>query len=311
MLRIMCRTVCSLFLMAAFSLAQQSSPAKAAPGSAQDLVAQGEKLSRQGQQDAALAMYARAFDKAGDLYEAHLAAGEALDLKGDYDSAREHFNKAIELAPADSRAQALRAMAISYAFQSDAAKASEFELRVFTARSAREDFVGAAETCNEMARIYLESGDVDNADKWYKLGYDTIGRKTDLTEADKNLWMFRWESAQARLAVRRGRADEARQHVVAAKAALDKANNPEQARFYPYLTGYVAFYAGDYKAAIAELPKADQHDPFNLVLLGEAFEKAGDAAQAKSYYRKVLEINVHNPTNAFARPLAQKKLGGA
>jgi tetratricopeptide (TPR) repeat protein len=69
-------------------------------------------------------------------------------------------------------------------------------------------------------------------------------------------------------------------------------------------------YANDYKTAIAELQKADQRDPFNLVLLAEAYEKSGDAAQAKSYYGKVLESNAHNPPNAFARPLAQKKLSG-
>jgi Flp pilus assembly protein TadD len=75
------------------------------------------------------------------------------------------------------------------------------------------------------------------------------------------------------------------------------------------LKGYVAFYTGDYKTAIAEFQKADQHDPVILALLGEAYEQSGDAAQAKDYYRKVLEINTHNPTNAFARPLAKKKLG--
>jgi len=96
----------------------------------------------------------------------------------------------------------------------------------------------------------------------------------------------------------------------AIKAALDKTNNPDQARFYPYLTGYVAFYTGDFKTAIADLQKADQHDPLNLVMLAQAYEKSGDAAQAKAYYTKVLELNVHNPTNAFARPLAKKKIEG-
>lgn len=143
---------------------------------------------------------------------------------------------------------------------------------------------------------------------WYKMGYDTLSRKTDLSDAEKNLWLFRWESAQARVAARRGNADEAQQHVKAAKVALDNANNPDQMRFYPYLTGYAAFYAGDYKTSIAELQKADMRDPFILVLFGQAYEKSGDASQARDYYRKVLEINFHNPTNAFARPLAKKKL---
>jgi tetratricopeptide (TPR) repeat protein len=142
----------------------------------------------------------------------------------------------------------------------------------------------------------------------YKSGYETAQRKPDLTDADKNLWLFRWEHAQARIAARRGKADEAHQHVAAAKAALDKANNPDQARFFPYLTGYVAFYTADYKTAIADLQKADQRDPLILALLAESYEKSGDRSQAMDYYRKVLASNAHNPTNAFARPLAKKKL---
>jgi predicted negative regulator of RcsB-dependent stress response len=59
------------------------------------------------------------------------------------------------------------------------------------------------------------------------------------------------------------------------------------------------------------LQKADQHDPLILALLGEAYEKLGHAAEAKIHYQKVLESNAHNPANAFARPLANKKLSRA
>ncbi len=151
-------------------------------------------------------------------------------------------------------------------------------------------------------------GDPDHAYKWYKMGYNTVANKTDLTDADKNLWLFRWESAQARIAARRGNADEAKQHVAAAKAALDEAKNPEQMKFYPYLTGYVAFYTGDHKIAIEELQKADQHDPMVLALLGEAYEKSGDAPRPRVATGKFWSSNSHNPANAFARPLAKKKL---
>jgi tetratricopeptide (TPR) repeat protein len=307
----MFRTLCTSFLLSAFVVAQQPAPAKPpAPGSAADLVQQGQKLSREGKQDEALALYTKAHDKSPGLYDAHLEMGIALDLKGDYTTAHDHLAQAIELAPTDSKVQALRAMAVSYAFEGNPYKAAEPEMQVFNTRVAKSDSVGAAETCNELARIYLESGDPDHAFKWYKMGYTTVSQKSDLSDADKNLWLFRWESAQARVAARRGNAEEARQHVAAAKTALDKANNPDQTRFYPYLTGYVAFYTGDFKTAIADLQKADQHDPLNLALLAQAYEKSGDAAQAKAYYSKVLELNVHNPTNAFARPLAKKKLEG-
>ena len=72
----------------------------------------------------------------------------------------------------------------------------------------------------------------------------------------------------------------------------------------------MAFYGGDYRTAIADLERADQRDPFILSLLAQAYEKSGDQAKAMDYYRKVLSSNAHNPTNAFARPLARKKAAG-
>lgn len=297
------------FTLLAASCHAQTSTTPPAPGSPDDLVQRGEKLSHDGKQDEALALYAQVLDKSSDFYLAHLDSGIALDLKGDYAAARGHLTKAIDVAPDKSKQQALRAMAFSYAFQGDADQAAKVETQVFNARMAKGDAIGAAEICNELARIYLESGDLDHAYNWYKTGFDTATRKPDLSDADKNLWLFRWENAQARIAARRGNAEQAHQHVAAAKAALDKADNPDQLRFYPYLTGYVAFYLGDSKMAIAELQKADQRDPFILALVGQAYEKSGDSTQAKEYYSKVLEINIHNPANAFARPLARKKLG--
>jgi tetratricopeptide (TPR) repeat protein len=302
----MVRRILSVFFLAAIAWTQQQPSASG--GSPADLVKQGEKLNEEGNQDEALALYSKALQQSPGLYEAHLDAGIALDLKGDYAPAREHFTKAVEIAAPDSKQQALRAMAMSYAFEGNAAEAAKLEQQVFDARVAKPDFTGAAGVANELARICLESGDLEHAYQWYKSGYDTALRQPGLSDPDKNLWLFRWEHAQARMAARRGKSDEAQQHVAAAKAALDKANNPEQARFYPYLTGYVAFYTRDYKTAIADLQKADQSDPLILALLGEAYEKSGDKAQAKEYYKKVLASNAHNPTNAFARPLAKKKL---
>jgi tetratricopeptide (TPR) repeat protein len=276
--------------------------------SAADLVKQGEKLNSEGKQDEALALYHQALEMSPNLYQAHLECGIALDLKGNYTEAREHFNKAIDLAPPESKQQALRAMAISYAFEKNASEAARFEQQVFDARMSTQDFTGSAEIANELARIYLESGDTTNAYKWYQLGYETAQKKAGLTDEEKNLWLFRWESAQARVAARAGNANDAVAHVAAARLALDKAKNPDQERFFPYLTGYVAFYGGEYKTAINSLEKADQRDPMNLALLAESYERSGDASKAMDYYRKVLGINSHNPTNAFARPLAKQKL---
>src|SRR5512141_1357383 len=103
------RAIVTLFLLTMTSLAQQSAPAPApVPGSAADLVQRGEKLSHEGKQDEALALYAQALDKDAGFYPAHLESGIALDLKGEYAKAQEHLAKAVEVAPAESRQQALR-----------------------------------------------------------------------------------------------------------------------------------------------------------------------------------------------------------
>jgi tetratricopeptide (TPR) repeat protein len=300
-------TINFVVLCAAISAAGQGSSPPPSENDPSAFIKQAQKLNSEGRQDDALAFYRKALELAPNDPEGHLGAGIALDLKGSYGAAREHFEKAIEASPPQKKDQALRAMAISYAFEQSPGQAAKYEQQVFDARAEKQDFIGAAEIANELARIYLESGDADNAYAWYQRGYETALRKPDLSDSDKNLWLFRWEHAQARIAARRGQREEAQKRVIAAKSALDKANNPDQARFYPYLTGYVAFYGGDYRTAIADLERADQRDPFILSLLAQAYEKSGDQAKAMDYYRKVLSSNAHNPTNAFARPLARKK----
>ena len=277
-------------------------------GNTADLVRQARDLSREGKHDEALALYRRAAKASPNSFEAQLGLGTALDLNGQYPEAQQHLSKAIELANEQQKPQALRSMAMSYAFEGKADEASKYERQVYDARLAAEDYTGAAEIADELARLYLESGDLDNAYQWYQTGHDTAFRKPDLSAAEKDLWNFRWEHAQARIAARRDKRAEAEKHVQAAKAILDKGTIPEQQRFFPYLVGYVALYTGDYKKALAALQQADQRDPFILSLIAQTYEKMGDKPQAMQYYQRVLASGAHNPTNAFARPIAKQKL---
>jgi len=275
---------------------------------AMSLVTQGQKLNTDGKLDEAIALYQKALQLVPDLYDAQLYMGVALDLQGKYAEARQHLAKAIELASEAQTTQSLRVMAVSYAFEHNTAKASEYERRAYDLQYNWSRYEDAAATANELARIYLESGDTDNALQWYQTGRSTGLKVPNLTPAEKDLWNFRWEGAMARITARRGQASKAQEHVAAAKAILDKSGIPDQARFYPYFVGYVALYGGDYKTAITELREAGLDDPFILSLSAQAYEKSGDKAQAIEYYKKVLTINLHNPSNAFARPLAKEKL---
>jgi tetratricopeptide (TPR) repeat protein len=272
-------------------------------------IKQAQTLNSEGKQDEALAVINQVLASDPKSYDANLMAVIVLDLKGDYTKAHTFVLKTIELAPPDRRVQALRTAAVSYAFPCDLTQVATYEQQAYDAQMADQKFTDAAGTANELARIALECDDTPGAAKWYQTGYETSMRAPKLSEADHDLWDFRMQSAKARIAARQSQPAGANKDVAAAKAILDKGKIPDQQRFYPYLTGYVAFYTGDYKTAIAELQKADQKDPFILVLLAQAYEKSGNQSEATKYYKQVLTINSHNPTNAFARPLAKKKLG--
>ena len=210
----------------------------------------------------------------------------------------------------EEKARAQRAMAMSYAFERDCAGAAKYEAPLYEGYLAAKDFFNAGEIANELARVCLESGKPGRGGHLVQRRATMPGvQEANITPARQDLWEFRQEHAQARIAARRGQAAEAQKHVAAAKAVLDKGTNPEQAPFFPYLAGYVAFYGGDYKTALAELEKANQNDPFILSLMAQCQEKLGNQAAATELYKKVLASNAHNPTSAFSRPLAKEKLG--
>ncbi len=332
-MRLQRRLLYLLLMMFPLGMYGQATGAQASPPNptqTRNPFAVGQKLTDDGKFDEAIAFYANALQANPNAWEAYLGIGSALDLKGEYDAARSQLQKAIDTAPADRKGQALRAMAVSLAFQCNATASAKYEQQAFDLQMEKQQYTAAAGVADELARIYLECGDQTSAYKWYETGHEMALKNQKITDADKDLWAFRWENAQARIAARRGQKSEAQQHVTSAKAIIDRGTNPDQAQFVPYLVGYVALYTnceglsgtleqgaaekvqpcGDYKTAISELKEANQKDPFILVLLAQAYEKSGDRRQAMEYYRKVLQINTHNPTNAFARPLAKEKQQG-
>jgi uncharacterized protein (DUF885 family) len=266
-------------------------------------------LVRSGKLEEALALYQTEPNNAA----ANNGAGVVLDLLGRTTEARTYFNRAIELADTPAaKAIARRALAMSYAFDNDCANAAKVEEAVAEYWASVPDYVRQGEVLNEAARVCIEAGAFDTAEQLYRRGTEAGLKEPNIAPARVALWKFRSEHALARLAARRGQAEEAKKHVAAARAILDA--NPEMAKdqeiFYPYLTGYVALYSGDAKTALADLQKARQDDPFIQVLMAEAYEKLGDTEQAKALYRKAATTTAHNPPAAYARPLAMRKLGG-
>jgi tetratricopeptide (TPR) repeat protein len=302
---LLCATLASPFA----ALAQSSAAPQQQQQPPPDLIKQGQQLMREGKLEDALALFRQDLHAWPDSLVANFAAGSVLDLLGQGDEARKDFQKAIDVADTpEHKAMAQRQMAVSYAFESNCTKAVEYEQQVFDYYGSVKNFFEQGEIADEAARICIDSGDFDAAQKWYQTGHDAGLKEADIKPARVDLWEFRWQHAQARIAARRGDVAAALKHVDAAKAVLAKGTNPEQAQFLPYLEGYVAFYGGNFAAARDDFSKSNQNDPFILCLSGQTYEKLGDREKAAEFYRKAAASIVHNPPAAYAVPFSKKRL---
>ena len=253
-----------------------------------------------------------------------LREASRLDTDGKTAEARTLFQHAIDSAaePA-ARAAAQRAMAMSYAFDGDCANTVKYENLVIDYWKTRETaepqnaFYQEGEMANEAARVCIDAGRLDDAERLYRLGRERGLAEPAPKTHPASLWEFRTEHALARLAARRGDAAEARRHVAAARHLLDadSAMARQQERFFPYLTGYVALYTNDLRGAESDLTKAiamqgNGNDPFLHALLAETYERLGDKARARELYQKAYDLaTAHNPPAAYARRVARAKLG--
>ena len=269
----------------------------------------GPQLVKLGRLDEALAVFRQDVEILPKSVAAHNGVGVVLDLMGRYPEAREAFSQAIAVAskPLD-KALAQRAMAIARGFAGECKGAEKYESSAFDFYLNTSDFYNAGEVADELGRLCIDAGDFDRSQKWYERGHDTGFQEPNMTQAHRDLWNFRWDHAQARLAVRRGKIEQAWKLVASAKAILDKGTNPEQEEYFPYLTGYVAFYAGDYPRALKDLGNAAVADPFIQCLTAQVYEKMGDTANARIFYGRAASTSAHSVPAAFARPFALKKL---
>jgi tetratricopeptide (TPR) repeat protein len=284
-------------------------PAQVSTQQPPGFVSQGRQLIREGKPEQALELYQEVLKTTPDSVPANIESGSVLDLMLRGEEARRYFAKAIAVADTPkNKAGAQRAMAMSYAFEANCAEAAKYEQLVFDFYGTANDFFQQGEIADEAARVCLDAGDLDAAEKWYQLGHETGLKEPDIKPDRRDLWNFRWEHARARIAARRADPTEAQKHVAAAKAILDKGTIPEQARFFPYLRAYVAFYGQDYKTALEQWKQADQNDAFIQCMLGQTYEKLGDEEKAFDYYRKAARASSHNPPAAYAVPFAKKKL---
>ena len=251
-----------------------------------------------------------------------LRQAQALDTEGKHQESRAIFQALIDNAPDPAaRAQVQRRMALSYAYDGNCARSIEYEEKVIaywvTRREAEPQnaHYQEGEMANEAARVCIDAGAIDEAERMYRRGSELGNREPEPRTHPKSLWDYRLAHARARIAARRGNAAEARRQIAEARRILDSDRTmaEDQEQYFPYLVGYVALYTNDLATAEAEFTKsmaALPDDPFQVVLMGMTFEKKGDQAKARELFEKAFDMATgSNPPNVHSRAFTRKKLG--
>ena len=250
-----------------------------------------------------------------------LRTAQRIDAEGRHTEARAMFEALIANAPDPAaKAAAQRRLAMSYGYDGNCAKVIALEEQVIaywvTRRAAEPQnaHYQEGEMANEAARVCIDHGFLDEAERYYKRGTELGNMEPAPRTHPKSLWDFRLAHAMARLAARRGNAAEAQRHIADARRILD--SDPEMAKaqeqYFPYLIGYVALFTGDLATAEREFLKtsaAMPNDPFQVVLLGMTYEKMGQSAKATALYEKAYAASTgSNPPNVYSRTFTKRAL---
>jgi tetratricopeptide (TPR) repeat protein len=269
----------------------------------------GAQLVNAGRFEEALAAFEATLQTDPKSVAANNGAGVALDLMGRYREAQPYFTAAIKASHTPlEKTLAERAMAIGYGFAGDCGNAEKLEKRAFEFYLETLDFPNAGDVADEAGRLCLDAGDFDRASEWYQRGHDQGLQEPKISPARTDLWDFRLAHAKARIAAQRGRIAEARKQAQKARAVLDRGRIPEQEEYFPYLQGYIAFYASDYAEALSALNRTSSSDPFIQCLIARTYEALGDRARAIEFYQKAAAATAHSVPAAYAQPFARKKL---
>jgi tetratricopeptide (TPR) repeat protein len=269
----------------------------------------GAQLVNTGHFEEALRVFRATLETEPRSVEANNGAGVALDLSGRYGEARPYFTAAIKSSHTPlEKALAERAMAIGYGFAGDCGNAEKLETRAYEFYVETLDFPNAGDVADELARICLDAGDLGRAASWYQKGHDAGMQEPKISPGRIDLWEFRLAHAKGRIAAVRGRIAEARKQEQKARSILDRGRIPDQEEFFPYLHGYIAFYAGEYREALSALIRASQRDSFIQCLIARTYEAMDDRTRAIEFYRKAAAATAHSVPAAYAQPFARRKL---
>jgi predicted Zn-dependent protease len=274
----------------------------------------GQLLAGDNRADEAAAAFRKAQALGSSPRVEAFLAGDDL-MKGRYAQARATYLSVEKSLPKGSAPFAVRyGITFSHLYEGDpeaAVKSLETYLGEYKSAGLDQQFPEVF-IWNSIARIRLESGQLEAAMKAYEAGYQSIPR-SNLPEDQKRTWLGRLHHGKCRTLARMGKHAEAWGEAETVRNMIVEAGEAGRQYWpaYHYLAGYAKLEAGDAASALEHLLQADQDDPFQTLLLGRAYERVGRKDEAKAAYKRVIDSQAAGIERALAFPEARKKLSAS
>ena len=233
-------------------------------------------------------------------------------LKGEYGKARTSLESVEKSLPKGSVPFAVRfGITFSHLYEGntdEALKSLDTYLSEYKANGLDQQFPEVF-IWNARARINLESGRLEQALSDYEKGYQSVPGSS-IPADQKQTWLGRLHHGKARTLARMGKHQEAWAEVETVRKMIVQGGDAGRQYWpaYHYLAGYAKLEAGDHAAALEHLLQADPKNPFDVLLLGRAYEKVGRKDEAKKAYQKVIDSQWAGIERPLAFPEAKKKV---
>ena len=280
--------------------------------------------------DAAIASYRQALAIDPGYLPARRGLGQVFDLMGRYVDARAEYRAGLEVA-----GQSLEAAPLFWSL----ATSQVFDRHFDDAHTALQCWADLAvkrrgyDPNDSLAFFDLAMAEdaFDEAERMIIQHYGPIEKpkpvapslSPDPHAVMTQLGWMRYNAERAVVSARRGRAADARRFMAEAEAqakqigellaALASAAGSGAVSFNPsrelmVAQGEVAFWLGDTGLAIQLLANQDVRYPRHNLLLGQAYEREHNLAEARAAYTRIVESTNLSIELAWARPIALERL---
>ncbi|MBO9684227.1 MAG: tetratricopeptide repeat protein [Flavisolibacter sp.] len=270
----------------------------------------GDTYRAQNNLKSAEEMYTKALDDQSP--SGYYKRGHVLSLEGQYDKARQDYEKAGSLDIIPTAASQFKAN--TYLFAGEPAKALE---------SLQNDIEKIAPTLDgsnsnqfkldlltSAALIAIHTQNAEKLDELIKMAQplsEDIGNRAGTTEAklaQKSSMLY----LQAMLQAIKNDLTGAVQTAEEIKTTMEPVNNPLKLDGYDFILGYVAMQQKDFAKAINHFEKTNKLDVYNQYWLAKAYEAAGKNDKANAIYKYLSNYNFNNLGFALVRNEVKKRM---